>query len=191
MRSNRLYAFLKTNIGFAIPVILTSLIIIFGGIGVYLAEHHYPHANITNLGDAFWWAVVTITTIGYGDYYPVTTFGRIIAVVVMFSGIGIVVALVSMLSQRRLHRVESKLESRLESKTEDRATLYGDERKTAIIQKINGIEKLTEEDFDTLIITMKSLRSTLLEESGISYKCSRCSQVYYSKPRFCSNCGLT
>ena len=177
--------------GFAIPVILTSLIIIFGGIGMYLEEHHDPRANITNLGDAFWWAVVTITTIGYGDYYPVTTFGRLIAVVVMFSGIGIVVALVSMLSQRRLHRVESKLESRLKSKTEDRATLYGDERKTAIIQKINGIEKLTEEDFDTLIITMKSLRRTLLEESEISYKCSRCSQVYYSKPKFCSNCGLT
>jgi hypothetical protein len=41
---------------------LYTLIIIFGGIGVYLAEHKHPGANITNLGDAFWWAVVTMTT---------------------------------------------------------------------------------------------------------------------------------
>jgi voltage-gated potassium channel len=52
------------------------LIIIFGGIGVYLAEHHHEGANITKLGDALWWAVVTVATVGYGDYYPVTTVGR-------------------------------------------------------------------------------------------------------------------
>jgi len=49
---------------------------------------------------------------------------------------------------------------------------------------------LTYEDFDTLIIMIKSQRRTLLEESKTSHKCSRCGNVYYSKPKFCSNCGL-
>jgi len=49
---------------------------------------------------------------------------------------------------------------------------------------------LTYEDFDTLIIMIKSQRRTLLEESKILYKCSRYGNVYYSKPKFCSNCGL-
>ena len=102
MRSDRLYTLLKTNLGFVIPAILTLLIIIFGGIGVYLAEHEHQGANIKKLGDAFWWAVVTITTVGYGDYYPVTSVGRIIAIFVMFSGIGIVVSFLGTLTQRRL-----------------------------------------------------------------------------------------
>ena len=50
--------------------------------------------------------------------------------------------------------------------------------------KIDGIKKLTEEDFDMLIIMMKSLRRTLLEESKNLYKCSRCGNVYHSKPKF-------
>jgi voltage-gated potassium channel len=109
MGINHLYTYLKANINFVIPLGLIFVIIIFGGIGVYLVEHNKPGANITNLGNAFWWAVITITTVGYGDYTPVTTIGRIIAVVVMFSGIGIVVSLVTLLSQRRLqHRVNVK-----------------------------------------------------------------------------------
>ena len=49
---------------------------------------------------------------------------------------------------------------------------------------------LTYEDFDTLIIMIKSQRRTLLEESKILYKYSGYGNVYYSKPKFCSNCGL-
>ena len=57
MRSERLYKLLEAN-PIVIPVILVLVIIIFGGIAVYLTEHKLPGANITNLGDAFWWAVL-------------------------------------------------------------------------------------------------------------------------------------
>ena len=153
--------------------------------GVYLAEHGNPRANITNLGNAFWWAVVTITTVDYGDYYPVTAAGRVIAVIVMFAGIGVFVVFVSTLAQRRFKRAES----RFKATTEFQPTLQGDESKRAIKNKIDEIEKLTEEDFDKLIITMKEVRRNLLEDYNV-YKCSRCGSVYHTRPKFCSNCGL-
>ena len=152
---------------------------------MYIAEHEHQGANITKLGDAFSWAVVTITTVGYGNYYPVTSAGRIIAVFVMFSGIGIVVTVLGTLSQRRLQRVES----RFKSKTEVQPRLLADETKTAVKNKIE-VDKLTEEDFDILLVMIKSLRRTLLEESKISFKCSRCGNIYHSKPKFCSECGI-
>jgi hypothetical protein len=104
----------------------------------------------------------------------------------MLSGIGIFALFVSTLAQRRLQRAESTLKS----KTERQPSLLGHETKTSIKNKIEGIENLTEEDFDTLIIMMKSLRRTLLEESKILFKCSRCGIIYHNKPKFCSNCGL-
>jgi voltage-gated potassium channel len=176
MTSNRLFTSLKTNMDIVVLAILASLIIIFGGIGEYLAEHQYQGANITNLGDAFWWAVVTISTVGYGDYYPVTAVGRIIAVIVMVSGIGIFLLLVGKLSQRRLQR--GKLSQIL-----IQPRLLDDETKRSIKNKIDGIEKMTEEDFDTLIIMMKRV----LEESRL---CSKCMNIHHRMPKFCSNCGL-
>jgi voltage-gated potassium channel len=57
-----------------------------------------PDGNIKTGGEALWWAIVTITTVGYGDFYPVTFLGRLTAVVVMFAGIGIIGALASILA---------------------------------------------------------------------------------------------
>ena len=61
-----------------------------GAVAVLDAEQDAPGARITTIGDALWWAAVTVTTVGYGDYYPVTTPGRLIAVVLMVVGIGLV-----------------------------------------------------------------------------------------------------
>ena len=185
MRNDRLYRLLETN-PIVVPTILVIVIIFFGGMGVYLAEHEHQGANITNLGDGIWWAIVTITTVGYGEYFPLTLVGRAIAVFVMLSGIGIAVTIVTIFSQRRLKRIESSLKP----KTGVHTRLFGDETKKDIKVKIDEIEKLTEEDFGNLITMMKSLRLTLLEESKNFSKCSRCGNAYYSKPKFCSNCGL-
>ena len=188
MGINRLYTYLTANLKFVIPIGLMVVIIFSGGISVYIVERNKPGANITNLGNALWWAVITVTTVGYGDYTPITPLGRVIAVVLMFSGIGIVVTIVTLLSQRRLQHTESMLKIKL--KTEVQPKLLGDETKTAIKDEIDGIEKMTEEDFDRLLVMIKGLRRTVLERSKTSYTCSRCGIVYYIKPKFCSNCGL-
>jgi voltage-gated potassium channel len=188
MGINYLYTYLKANINFVVPIGLVFVVIFLGGLAMYLVEHNRPGANITKLGDAFWWSVITITTVGYGDYTPIKPIGRIIAVLVMFSGIGIVVSLVTLLSQRRLQHTEKMLKVML--KTEVRPKLLGDETKTEIKDEIDEVEKLTEEDFDRLIVMNKGLRRTVLEGSKTSHKCSRCGIIYYIKPRFCSNCGL-
>ena len=136
MISDRLSTLAKTNMSVVTLAVFTLLIIIFGGIAVYLTEHGHPGANITNLSDAFWWAVVTIATVGYGDYYPVTAAGRLIAIFIMLSGIGVFALLISTFAQRRLQRAES----RLKSKTELQPSSLGHETNTAIKNKIEGIE---------------------------------------------------
>jgi voltage-gated potassium channel len=71
-------------------VILTAfLLIMFCSIGILICEQQDPKANIKTAGDAIWWSVTTITTVGYGDKYPVTTEGRIVAMILMISGIGL------------------------------------------------------------------------------------------------------
>ena len=59
-------------------------------LAVYAAERHAAGATITNYGDAIWWAIETITTVGYGDMVPVTIYGRIYASLLMLGGVVIV-----------------------------------------------------------------------------------------------------
>lgn len=61
-----------------------------GSLAMLDAERDAPGANITTWGDALWWAATTVTTVGYGDRYPVTFEGRIVAVLLMVVGIGVV-----------------------------------------------------------------------------------------------------
>jgi voltage-gated potassium channel len=67
----------------------TALLLVFNGAAIaYLYERHAPGSNIHTLGESVWWSLVTVTTVGYGDYTPVTVPGRITACGIM--GIGLV-----------------------------------------------------------------------------------------------------
>jgi voltage-gated potassium channel len=81
-----------------LTVIMAMLVICTASIAVLDFESNSPAANITTGGDSVWWAIVTITTVGYGDHYPVTAGGRTTAVFVMFAGVGIIGALASILA---------------------------------------------------------------------------------------------
>jgi voltage-gated potassium channel len=68
----------------------SAAILIFASAVMELdVERYAARANITTFSDALWWAVSTITTVGYGDHYPVTAAGRAVGVMLMIAGVGI------------------------------------------------------------------------------------------------------
>jgi len=72
-------------------VLLAVMLIAFACAGLVLSfEAHAHGSNIHNYGQALWWAIVTATTVGYGDKYPVTPGGQGVAVILMLVGIGLI-----------------------------------------------------------------------------------------------------
>lgn len=69
-------------------VVLAVMLLLFSSIAILQVETD-PNSNIKTAEDAIWWAYVTITTVGYGDRFPVTTEGRLLAAVLMTAGVGL------------------------------------------------------------------------------------------------------
>lgn len=70
--------------------VTAAVLLLVCSVLVLTAERGHPGSNIRTFGDALWWASVTVTTIGYGDHYPVTAVGRLIATVLSISGLALV-----------------------------------------------------------------------------------------------------
>lgn len=113
----------RLNIAIALLVIFT----VSSGIIISPIEKNFAvKPNITNLENGLWWAVSTVTSVGYGDYYPTSTLGKIIGAILEVSGVsifGIIVALITIDMFRReqqyywtrttdrFNRLEEKLDS--------------------------------------------------------------------------------
>ncbi|MDN3662792.1 ion transporter [Vibrio agarivorans] len=74
---------------FSLVAAMSIILMIFGAVGILEFERGAEGSNINNAIDALWWSFVTMTTVGYGDYYPVTSGGRVIATMLMISGVGL------------------------------------------------------------------------------------------------------
>jgi voltage-gated potassium channel len=77
----------------SIPLVVTAatiIMIVIMGAAVLDIERNVPGSHITNPSDALWWGLVTITTIGYGDVYPITNEGRLVAGVLIIFGVAMI-----------------------------------------------------------------------------------------------------
>ena len=85
-----------------IVVFCVMVVIESGAFLVLMAERSAPDANIISASDAMWWVYVTITTVGYGDRYPITNAGRIVGVMVMTMGVGLFGTLAGFIANKLL-----------------------------------------------------------------------------------------
>lgn len=96
LRSGRVIAtFLlerRAESAFLAATLLSLLLLVLGSVAILQFERG-PDSNIHGPADAAWWTIVTLTTVGYGDRYPVTPEGRLVAVVLMVAGVGLFGAL--------------------------------------------------------------------------------------------------
>ncbi|HZI72103.1 MAG TPA: ion transporter [Nitrososphaeraceae archaeon] len=142
-------------------LVFSAMVVSFGAIGEYVAESSNAGAKITNLGDAFWWAIVTVTTVGYGDLYPVTVGGKIIASILMIAGIAIIGIFITTLGS-------ALIDSRL---NKNKATTispltFTDEAKLLIKSKIDGLDNLNSKDVDALLSMIKNLHDSLQKNNS-------------------------
>ncbi|MDF7641568.1 potassium channel family protein [Bifidobacterium sp. ESL0784] len=120
-----------------IYVVACAILLVFiGSLAVLDAERNAPGANIQTWPEALWWTFVTITTVGYGDYTPVTPTGRIIAFVLMLAGIGIIGVVTGTFGSWIVDEV---------SADEKKSTEITREQIEEVSQRLNRIEQLLEE----------------------------------------------
>jgi len=81
------------------------LLIYTASLAVFDKERYLPGATINSFGKAVWWSITTVTTVGYGDVYPVTNTGRVIAVLLMIGGISLVGVVTAALASWIIERV--------------------------------------------------------------------------------------
>jgi len=132
----------------AIVFMSIFLVVLFGAIFILEAERDSGGA-IKTPQDALWWVIVTITTVGYGDYYPVTIFGRLIAFVIMVSGIGILGVYTAYVSSVFLSQVQEK-----ENAIEDAKELHSQ----AIVQELREEVRALKEQQTEILALLREAR---------------------------------
>lgn len=111
----------------------TVLLAYAASLAVYDAERHSENANITSFGDAVWWTLTTMSTVGYGDRFPTTVEGRLVAIGLMFAGIALLGVITGSI-----------------------ATWF-----VAHIDRVEDAENRTQEQLDELVREVKELRGRL------------------------------
>ncbi len=103
----RAFSFAKDEAGVLLTG--TGVLIVTAGLGMFHLEHEAQPEVFSSALDGLWWATVTLTTVGYGDVYPVTASGKALGAVAMFAGIGVIGATCGIMADA-LREASSELE---------------------------------------------------------------------------------
>lgn len=118
-----------------------ALVLVVAALAVLDAERSSPGATIRSIGDALWWAGSTVTTVGYGDQFPTTIEGRVVAVLLMIIGIALVGVITAALASRFVERVSAAAASS-KGLTEDQAADIAAQLR-ALREEIDELRKST------------------------------------------------
>ena len=138
-------------------VTLTAALVVFmASLAELDAERDAADATITTYGDALWWAFTTITTVGYGDRYPVTGEGRLVAVLLMVAGIALLGTVTAAVASWFVGRVAdaARTEGRAARAEDDAADAAADEALRAELRELTA--------------EVRRLRAELTDRTGLS-----------------------
>jgi voltage-gated potassium channel len=124
----------------AVTTVVSASVVLLGGTAVWQLEADRPGSTFRSWSDGVWWALTTLTTVGYGDHVPATTSGRVVAALIMIAGVavlGAVAAVVALIFATAVARREERilqaegrtLEGRLEARLD------------ALDERLAGIEE--------------------------------------------------
>lgn len=113
------YIFKETKSELSITVFVTFVLMVLSSTLMYYIEHDDQPEQFSNIGDAFWWAVATLTTVGYGDVYPVTPLGKFLSGVIALIGIGFVALPTGIISSAFIEKIQKEKEEKKKRKKKE------------------------------------------------------------------------
>lgn len=91
-------------------IFITVILIYFAAVGIYYFENEAQPDKFSSIFDSLWWAIITLTTVGYGDVYPITVGGKVFTFIILMIGLGIVAVPTGIISSALTRSVDDKKE---------------------------------------------------------------------------------
>ena len=158
---------------FAAAIFIMLVIMIIAASGIYLMEHDVQPDAYGSIPQSMWWSIVTLTTVGYGDVYPITTVGKIFAAIIMVAGVGLVALPTGILASSfsdNLHQNRNKMTRKLNEALSDG---FIDEDEAQGLEELRKQLGLTEEQMSELHDTLLELKHDSPESQNI-HSCPLC-----------------
>jgi voltage-gated potassium channel len=114
------YIFKETKAELSITVFVTFVLMILSSTLMYYIEHDAQPEKFASIGDAVWWAVATLTTVGYGDVYPVTALGKVLSGIIALIGIGFVALPTGIISSAFIEKIQAEKKSKKGKKAKNK-----------------------------------------------------------------------
>ena len=104
----------ETRSDLAITIFVASILLILSSTLMYYVEHDAQPDKFENIGNAMWWGIATLTTVGYGDIYPITPLGKFLSAIIALIGIGFVALPTGIISSAFIEKIREKKKDKKE-----------------------------------------------------------------------------